>query len=153
ISLITLLRNLHAETLTKPELTGEWEAKLRQMERGAMSREAFMSDIRALTTDIVTKVRGGMGKEVTGEFQPIEAVCPRCGGGPFKESFRAFECEGCKLSIWKTMAGREFERDEVATLLKEKRVGPLKDFRSKLGRPFDAVVVLDDQEWKQKFDF
>src|SRR5204863_2555643 len=26
LSLITLLRDLHAETLTKPELTGEWES-------------------------------------------------------------------------------------------------------------------------------
>jgi DNA topoisomerase-3 len=110
LSLITLLRNLDADTLTKPELTGEWEAKLRQMERGQISRESFMEDIRRLTTDIVTKVRGGMGKEITGEFHPIEVPCPRCGGGPFKETFRAFECEGCHLLIWKTMAGRELER-------------------------------------------
>jgi DNA topoisomerase-3 len=153
LSLITLLRNLDADTLTKPELTGEWEAKLRQMERGQMSRESFMEDIRRLTTDIVTKVRGGMGKEITGEFHPIEAPCPRCGGGPFKETFKAFECEGCHLLIWKTMAGRELERSEVEALLREKRVGPLQDFRSKMGRPFSAVVTLSEEDWKQKFDF
>jgi DNA topoisomerase-3 len=51
------------------------------------------------------------------------------------------------------MAGREFEREEVASLLTEKRVGPLEGFRSKLGRAFNAVVVLDTEEWKQKFDF
>ena len=69
ISLITLLRNLHAEALTKPELTGEWEHKLRQMERGELSRATFMDEIRGLTTDIVSKVRGGMGQEVRGRFQ------------------------------------------------------------------------------------
>ena len=62
ISLITLLRNLHAEALTKPELTGEWEHKLRQMERGQLSRGAFMDQIRGLTTELVIKVRGGMGR-------------------------------------------------------------------------------------------
>src|SRR5688572_23566469 len=61
LSLITLLRSLRAESLTKPELTGEWEFKLRQMERGQLSRPAFMEEIRGLTTDIVSKVRGGMG--------------------------------------------------------------------------------------------
>ena len=77
LSLITLLRNLDADTLTKPELTGEWEAKLRQMERGQISRESFMADIRQLATDIANKVRGGrMGKEITGEFHPIEVTCP-----------------------------------------------------------------------------
>lgn len=155
ISLITLLRNLRAETLTKPELTGEWEFKLRQMERGQLSRTAFMEQIRALTTDIVGKVRGGMGQEVRGNFKPIEVKCPKCGGGPFKESFKAYECVNpeCKLIIWKNMSGRELEREEVEKLLTEKRVGPLEGFRSKLGRAFNAVVMLDGQEWKQKFDF
>ena len=155
ISLITLLRDLNAEALTKPELTGEWEFKLKQMERGQLSREAFMAEIRGLTTNIVERVRAGMGKEVRGEFHPLEVKCPKCGGGPYNESFKAYECaNGCKTIVWKTMAGREFERDEVVQLLSEGRVGPLEGFRSKLGRAFNAVVVLDEKsEWKQKFDF
>src|SRR5262249_6053477 len=140
ISLITLLRNLHAEALTKPELTGEWEHKLRQMERGELSRDNFMTEIRGLTTEIVGKVRGGMGQEVRGDFKPIHAKCPRCGNETFKESFKAYECTNpeCKLIVWKTMSGREFEREEVAKLLTEGRVGPLEGFRSKLGRAFNA---------------
>jgi len=153
MSLITLLRNLQAEALTKPELTGEWEHKLRQMERGQLSREVFMTEIRKLTTDIVEKVRGGLGQEVQGKFEALAAKCPRCQEASFKESFRAFECPGCKLIVWKTMAGREFEREEVVKLLTEKRVGPLEGFRSKLGRSFSATVILDEAEWKQKFDF
>ncbi len=152
LSLITLLRNLQADALTKPELTGEWEFKLKQMERGGISRAAFMQEIRGLTTDLVTKVRGGMGREVHGEFRPLEVACPRCGASPFKETFKAYECDGCHLLLWKMMAGREFERDEAITLLREKRVGPLRDFRSKMGRAFNAVVVLGE-DFKQKFDF
>ena len=59
----------------------------------------------------------------------------------------------CKLLIWKSMSARELEREEVVKLLVEKRVGPLEGFRSKLGRGFNAVVMLDTEEWKQKFDF
>lgn len=155
LSLITLLRNLKAETLTKPELTGGWEYQLRQMERGELSREKFMGEIRHLTTDIVEKVRGGLGKEVMGKFEPLHVTCPKCGNKEFKETFRAFECTNaeCKMIIWKKMADREFEREEVAKLLTEKRIGPLEGFRNKFGRPFAAVVVLDTTEWKQKFDF
>ena len=156
ISLITLLRNLHAEALTKPELTGNWEFKLRQMERGQLSRPAFMGEIRELTTDIVSKVRGGMGTVVVGNFKPIEVVCPRCQALRFNETFKAYECENseCKLIVWKTMSGREFEREEVVKLLTTGRVGPLESFRSKLGRAFSAEIILDEStEWKQKFDF
>ena len=156
ISLITLLRNLHAEALTKPELTGGWEHKLRQMERGQLPRATFMSEIRDLTTDIVSKVRGGMGQEVRGNFKAIEVKCPKCGGESFKESFKAYECPNpeCKLIVWKNMSGRELEREEVAKLLTTGRVGPLEGFRSKLGRGFNAEVMLDEKsEWKQKFDF
>ena len=152
ISLITLLRNLDAETLTRPELTGEWESKLKQMERGQLSRSDFMGQIRQLTTDVVEKVRGGMGKEVRGEFHPLEVKCPRCGAGPFKESFRAYECPECKLIVWKSMAGRELEREEVIKLLSERKVGPLEGFRSKMGRTFNAMGSLGE-DWKQKFDF
>lgn len=156
LSLITLLRALDAATLTKPELTGEWEFKLKQMERGQLSRATFMNDIRLLTTDIVEKVRGGMGREIAGHFEPIEVKCPRCGASSFKESFKAFECVNpeCKLIVWKTMSDREFEREEVAKLLTEGRVGPLEGFKSKFGKPFSAVVTLEvKNEWKQRFDF
>jgi DNA topoisomerase-3 len=154
LSLITLLRSLHAEALTKPELTGEWEFKLKQMERGALTRAEFMSQIRLLTGDLVGKVRDGMGRTVVGEFTALEAACPKCSKGPFRETFKAYECPNpeCKLVIWKNMAGRELERTEVQNLLKEGRVGPLEGFRSKLGRVFSAVVMLGE-EGKQKFDF
>ena len=154
--MITLLRSLNAEALTKPELTGEWEHKLRQMERGELSRGNFMTEIRGLTTEIVSKVRGGMGQTVEGRFKDLTATCPKCGNTTFKESFKAYECTNaeCKLIVWKSMSGREFEREEVVKLLNEGHVGPLEGFRSKLGRAFNAEIIINEKtEWKQKFDF
>jgi DNA topoisomerase-3 len=58
-------------------LTGEWEFKLKQMERGQLPRETFMGEIRQLTTDLVSKVRGGMGQEVRGNFSALEVKCPK----------------------------------------------------------------------------
>ncbi len=154
ISLITLLRDIHAEALCKPELTGEWEFRLKQMERGQLSRPAFLGEIKRLTCDLVEKVRANMGKEVSGLFTPLESACPRCQASPFRETFRFFECPGCKLTIWKTMAGREMERDEVLRLLQNGKVGPIEGFRSKLGRAFAANVLINEASgWKQKFDF
>jgi DNA topoisomerase-3 len=156
LSLITLLRDIDASALTKPELTGEWEHRLRQMERGELSRATFMEDIRRLTTELVEKVSGKIGSEVGGRFEPLEAKCPRCGGKTFNETFRAFECTNpeCKLIVWKTMSDREFEREEVVTLLTQGKVGPLEGFKSKFGKPFSAEIILNEKtEWKAKFNF
>lgn len=153
LSLITLLRNLHAEALTQPALTGEWEFKLKQMERGRLSRDAFMQEIRQLTSDIVAKVKGHQGEEIKGDFKPLEVKCPRCAHTPLAETFRNYKCESCGLTIWKTIASRELERHEVAQLLTEGKVGPLDNFRNKFGRTFSATVKLDRDEWKATFDF
>ena len=153
ISLITLLRNLHAAALTEPAMTGEWEFKLRQMERGKLSRADFMAEIRQLTSDLVAKVKGHSGAEIEGNFQPLEVTCPKCGEGVFIESFRNYKCAKCELTIWKTIASREFEREDVTKLLTLGKVGPLEGFRNKMGRTFSATVLLDPEEWKTTFDF
>ncbi|HEY5791899.1 MAG TPA: DNA topoisomerase III [Chthoniobacterales bacterium] len=152
MSLITLLRGIGVEALTSPEMTGEWEFKLKRMEQGQMPRPQFMDEIRKFTEEIVLKAKNFSGDAVEGRFLDLEAKCPRCGGGVFKESFKAYECPECKLLIWKNMAGRELEREEVKTLLEAGQVGPLEGFRSKMGRPFSAIVKLGE-EFKPTFDF
>ena len=51
--LMTLLHGLGVDELTEPELTGEWEHKLAQMERGKISRDEFMREIAQMTQIIV----------------------------------------------------------------------------------------------------
>ncbi len=152
LSLITLLRNLHTDVLCTPEMTGEWESRLKQMAHGKLDRQHFMEDIRNLTREIVEKVRNFRGETIEGEYAIIEAKCPNCGGGPIKEDYKTFRCQNCDWLMWKTMASRQFEPEEVHELLAKGRVGPLQGFRSKIGRPFEAVVKLGAEK-KPQFDF
>ncbi len=152
ISVITLLKNLKADVLTKPELTGEWEFRLKEMEVGRLSRVEFMSGIRHLTQDLVDKVKGFGDEPIEGTYLTLDVVCPKCGGGPFKEDYRTWTCASCQLRIWKGVAGREFEPKEVEQLLTTRRVGPLEGFVSKMGRKFAASIILDE-DCKATFDF
>ena len=152
LALITLLRGIGVPALCSPELTGEWEHKLKQIQKGEMKRKEFMAQIKDFTREIVEKAKNFEGDSVTGDFAPVEVKCPKCGGGPFDEEYRTFKCRSCGLIVWKTMAGRLFDPDEVKMLLSEGRVGPLEGFRSKMGRPFTATVKLG-AEFKPEFEF
>ncbi len=152
LSLIHLLRGIGIQSLTSPEMTGEWEFKLKQMEQGGIPRPEFMQEIRRFTEEIVEKAKNFSGESIEGQFTDLDAKCPKCGAQGFKESYKAYECKACALIIWKNMAGRELEREEVTKLLENGSVGPLEGFRSKMGRPFSAVVKLDEEK-KQTFDF
>jgi DNA topoisomerase-3 len=152
MALITLLRGIGVTELSSAEMTGEWEYNLRRIQHGEMKSDDFMAEIKEFTRHIVDKAKNFEGESVSGNFEVLEVKCPKCGGGPFDEDYRTFKCRSCELIIWKTMAGRLFDRAEVETLLRDGKVGPLEGFRSKMGRKFNAPVKLGE-DFKQQFDF
>ncbi|MBI2925722.1 MAG: DNA topoisomerase III [Verrucomicrobia bacterium] len=150
-SLMVLLNGLGVEALTKPELTGEWEHKLKQMERGRLRREAFMAEIRELTKEIVGKAKSYEHDTIPGDFGVLNTRCPKC-GGEVHENYKKFQCQKCDWALWKIVSGRQFEPEEIEELIAKKQVGPLHGFRSRLGKPFSAVIKLSP-EGEPKFDF
>ncbi len=150
-TLIALLNGLSIQELTRPELTGDWEFKLRQIQRGQLERERFMAEIRALTERIVAQTKAYEHDTIPGDFGKLKAPCPKC-GGEVHENYKKFQCQKCDWNMWKVILGRAFELEEVETLLREKQVGPLQGFRSKQGFPFAAVMKLSP-EGEAKFDF
>ncbi|HTT11688.1 MAG TPA: DNA topoisomerase III [Burkholderiaceae bacterium] len=150
--LLRALRGFGVDALDAPELTGEWEHKLAQMERGRLKRDTFMREIAHMTRDIVERIRRGADTgDVPGDYAKLKAPCPNC-GGKVVENYRRFACTRCDFSISKHPGGRFFEVNEVEQLLREKQIGPLTGFRSKLGRPFAAVLKISP-EHKLEFDF
>jgi DNA topoisomerase-3 len=161
--LMTLLRGLGVEDLTKPELTGNWEFQLSEMEKGKLERETFMAEIARMAERIVKKAKEYDRDTIPGDYATLKAPCPNC-GGVVKENYRRFACtgipgktEGCGFSISKIPGSRAFELDEVEKFLTDKKIGPLEGFRSKAGWPFTAELRLafDDEikNWKLEFDF
>jgi DNA topoisomerase-3 len=151
ISLITLLRGLGIPELCSPELTGNWEFKLKQMERGELQRPIFMQQIAEMTQEIVNKTKQYESDTVPGDFGTLKTPCPKC-GGVVKETYKTYQCTKCDFSMWKIMAGRQLEIEETEELLREKKVGPLQGFKSKMGRPFAAIIKMS-AELKPEFDF
>ena len=150
-SLMTLLNGLGIPELTAPELTGEWEWKLARMERGEISREAFMREIATMTQHIVDRAKTYDSDTIPGDFGELTTPCPKC-GGLVKETYKKFQCQSCEFSLWKIVAGRQYEAAEVEELLTERKIGPLTGFRNKMGRPFNAMIRLTADNVPE-FDF
>jgi DNA topoisomerase-3 len=149
--LLTLLRGLEVNELTAPELTGEWEYKLAQMERGRLSRDVFMNEIAEMTARIVERAKNFGTGTVPGDYATLDTPCPAC-GGVVKENYKRFSCTKCEFSITKIPGSRLLAPEEADTLLRERTIGPLQGFRSKMGRPFAAILKLTAEN-KLEFDF
>ncbi|THJ33417.1 DNA topoisomerase III [Lampropedia aestuarii] len=161
--LMTLLRGLEVPELSQAALTGDWEYKLSQIEKGELSRATFMADIAAMTERIVKKAKEYDRDTIPGDYATLSAPCPHC-GGIVKENYRRFACtgqdghsEGCGFSFTKSPAGRTFEIAEAEQLVRDHKIGPLEGFRSKAGWPFTAELTLvpdaERNNFKLEFDF
>jgi DNA topoisomerase-3 len=150
-SLITLLRGLEIPELSSPELTGDWEFKLRLMSRGKLKRDDFMKEIADATRGIVMKAKRHESDTVPGDFGALKVPCPKC-GGEILENYKKFQCQKCDFALWKIVAGRQLEIPETEELIGKGVVGPLQGFRSKMGKPFAAVIKMG-ADYKPEFDF
>jgi DNA topoisomerase-3 len=148
-SLMFALHMLHIVELGSPELTGEWEHKLKLIEAGKLTREEFMAQITALVKTVVNTIKHGEIPDVV--YATVPAPCPKC-GGVVQENYRKVQCQKCDFSLWRVISGREWAPEELAELFQKRFVGPLTGFRSKQGRPFAAGIRLTG-ELRLEFDF
>jgi len=146
LTLIDQISTIGIETLSSPEMTGQWEYKLRQMEQNELDRTTFMRDIRGLTTQIVERTKAYSKAAKDKVYPEFTALMPPHGQVDFKQTEEFYECKlpGVKLRIYKTVAGRELSDQEIRTLIEKRVVGPLDGFRSKKGKDFSAALQIGE---------
>jgi DNA topoisomerase-3 len=115
-----------------------------------------MREIAQMTQTIVKRAKEYDNDTIPGDYATLKTPCPNC-GGVVKENYRRFACTKCEFSISKVPGGRQFEVAEVEELLANRTIGPLQGFRSKMGRPFAAILKISRDEdinnHKLEFDF
>jgi DNA topoisomerase-3 len=138
-ALMELLRVINIPALASPEMTGEWEFKLKEMEQGKLQRSRFMEEIVGLTQTIVEKAKSfdesGLAPRPLGFNAP--------NGKAMLETLRNYESEDGTIKLRKVVAGRVLEPMEAKELLEKRIIGPLQGFRSKAGWPFAAALKLN----------
>ncbi len=157
LALVDLLQEIGIDTLGSPEMTGEWEYKLKEMEHGSLKRNEFMNEIKSLAKSIVNQTREFTDAIVNRSFPDIQAKCPDCGGTDFRQTDGIFECKDpeCSFRLKKHIASHELTEEEARELITNHRVGPIDQFKNRFGQPFTAELVLEKSKrtWKVNFVF
>jgi DNA topoisomerase III len=160
---IQVVTMLEEHKLTSPELTGDWEHKLSDIEHGRGDRNTFMKGIADFAKETVDQI-AALDKEKLRPERVELGLCPRCGsetGEIIRENSKAYGCTswksreevGCGFVIWKRVAGRTLTPEIARQLIEERRTREvLSGFRSRNGKPFRARLVLNDED-KIEFEF
>lgn len=126
---IDLIDTIQTELLKSPELTGIWERKLRQIEKGEYAIETFKQELKQMVIDLTAEVKSASYKAITivpdqpekkekdnkeekpkkeaKPKEPKKAIvieeqqCPKCKTHPLKKGNTAYGCANFKVCGFK----------------------------------------------------
>lgn len=128
-----LIALIQDPSLKSPELTGEWEARLKEIEQGKYSAQDFMQQIGQFTAQVIE------GSDIHKVNYQILGKCPKC-NAPVIKGRKAYGCskwhEGCSFVIGTEFKGFPLNEIQIRLLLQKKVV--FKTTESK-------VIVLSDK--------
>jgi DNA topoisomerase-3 len=112
-----LIAIIQDPNLKSPELTGEWESKLKEMEKGKYSPADFMQQIAQFTKSLI------QDSDITRVNFDIYGNCPKCQSAIVKGK-KGYGCskwrEGCNYVLWKQYKDIELNEGQIRCLLQKK---------------------------------
>ena len=153
-ALITVL----PEQLQSPQLTAEWEQRLKQIDQGKLPPEDFLADISDMLRELVQSYQPVPNAHTL--FPPDGEVigpCRRC-GKRVTERKQGFFCEDrrCGFALWKnskffSAKRKQLTKETAAALLRDGRVKLTGCYSPKTGKTYDAIVLLNDDGKQTSF--
>lgn len=111
---VSLIDTIQNDLLKSPELTGQWERKLRLIEEGKYKAEDFHEELKHMVVSLVSEVRYG-------KIPDLPPQCPKCQKAPVLKGKTAFGCKryktGCDFLLPFEFEGVKIEEKEMKTLV------------------------------------
>ncbi|MFL3660642.1 MAG: DNA topoisomerase 3 [Polaribacter sp.] len=157
IDLILIIDN---ELLKSAELTGRWEKRLKEIERGAFNAGTFINNMKKMVDELVVEVRSNTSKKrisalapkvqasVKSAVQKVKSsasskkevfgkTCPKCKKGTLLKGSTAFGCSeyknNCTLKIPFEIFGKKISENQLIRLLDKGCTTNLKGFKIATG--------------------
>ena len=135
-----LIRTINNELLKSAEMTGNWEFKIRQIEKGEYQADAFLQEMKQMVSDLVMQVKSESGKRIAVETEESkekkksteQAACPKCNAGTLLKGKTAFGCSnfknGCDFKIPFELMGKKLTDAQINTLADKGKTPVIKGF-------------------------
>lgn len=146
---IDLIRVIENDILKSPELTGDWERKLKLIEKGEFEPEQFKKELIEMVVDLTNEVLFNTKakairiaeepeKEPKGKKTKSKAVditklsCPSCKKEGFIKGKKAYGCahykEGCSFVIPFEFMGKKLTKNQLSNLITKGSTGNISGF-------------------------
>jgi len=134
------------------DMTASWETAILQIEENPDSYETFLQSMKIHTRQMTDEILNLKIETTEKEASPF--LCPRCKQGRMVFLPAIIRCNDpqCKHIIYRKKSEVILSDKQFSYLLRTGNTGLIKGFKNKMGKPFDAAVVIDP-DGNLKFDF
>lgn len=159
-----LIDTIEDELLKSPELTGEWESKLRKIESGEYEANQFKEELIKMVWELTQKVIRGKGKTIElheekpeekkekvprkkSEIAWEETECPKCKSNKLIKGKTAIGCSDFKNCGFKTpfeIFGKKLTEKQIQDLILKGKTSKLKGFKSHPNNLEEGVLSLGE---------
>lgn len=155
-----LIRVINNELLKSAEMTGKWEFKLRQIEKGVYQAEAFLKEMKEMVGDLVVQVKNESTHRILIAADPViqkkEDIleCPKCKNGNMLKGKAAMGCSdyknGCTFKIPFELMGKKLTEPQLIALIKKKKTGIIKGLETPSGKKEGTLEL--NESWDIVFN-
>lgn len=162
---VELIDTIQDELLKSPELTGEWEFKLRKIERGEYDAIQFKEELIAMVTELTKKVINEKAKVISfqEEEKPKEKKeptprkittiiweeedCPKCTETKLMKGKTAIGCsnyKGCGFKVPFLVFGKKLTEKQIQDIIMKGKSYKLKGFTEHPQSLAEGILRLSD---------
>ena len=136
--------------IANAEMTGSWELALAAIKAGQIPPERFTQGINSYIGTICEELLSF----ASGQKSYPTYRCPKCGSESVGIYTKVAKCrhEGCDFHIFREICGTLLSEDNIRDLITTGRTPVLKGLTSKVGKKFNARLVLNE-DYTTSFEF
>lgn len=162
---IELIGTINDELLKSPELTGEWEFKLRKIERGEYEANQFKDELVTMVTELTRKVINEKAKIISFKDEVLpsekkekavrkspviiweEENCPKCRENKLIKGKTAVGCsnfKGCGFKVPFILFGKKLTEKQIQDVVMKGKSSKLKGFTEHPNQLTEGVIRLGE---------